>query len=215
MISNFYYSFYYQNILLFISLLVYYYKKQNKKKLILSKKKNKKKLNFKKKTNKKKQIKKKMSINLTLTSSDNQKIQIDSKSAERSHLLKGLIADYNQKDDIPLPDIKYDILKKVVEYLAHYKDKEPQQIPKPLPSQDLKEVTDEWDVNFINGMELDSVFDLINAANYMDISSLLDLACAKIASLMKGKSAAEIRAMFNIECDLTEDELKEYEEYQI
>ena len=156
-----------------------------------------------------------MSINLTLTSSDNQKIQIDSKSAERSHLLKGLIADYNQKDDIPLPDIKYDILKKVVEYLAHYKEKEPQQIPKPLPSQDLKEVTDEWDVNFINGMDLDSVFDLINAANYMDISSLLDLACAKIASLMKGKSAAEIRAMFNIECDLTEDELKEYEEYQI
>ena len=156
-----------------------------------------------------------MSMNLTLTSSDNQKIQIDSKSAERSHLLKGLIADYNQKDDIPLPDIKYDILKKVVEYLAHYKDKEPVQIPKPLPSPDLKEVTEEWDVNFINGMELDSVFDLINAANYMDISSLLDLACAKIASLMKGKSAAEIRAMFNIECDLTEDELKEYEEYQI
>ena len=156
-----------------------------------------------------------MSINLTLTSADNQKIQIDSKSAERSHLLKGLIADYNQKDDIPLPDIKYDILKKVVEYLAHYKEKEPQQIPKPLPSQDLKEVTDEWDVNFINGMDLDSVFDLINAANYMDIAPLLDLACAKIASLMKGKSAAEIRAMFNIECDLTEDELKEYEEYQI
>ena len=156
-----------------------------------------------------------MSINLTLTSSDNQKIQIDSKSAERSHLLKGLIADYNQKDDIPLPDIKYDILKKVVEYLAHYKEKEPQKIPKPLPSQDLKEVTDEWDVNFINGMDLDSVFDLINAANYMDIAPLLDLACAKIASLMKGKSAAEIRAMFNIECDLTEDELKEYEEYQI
>jgi S-phase kinase-associated protein 1 len=156
-----------------------------------------------------------MSINLTLTSADNQKIQIDSKSAERSHLLKGLIADYNQKEDIPLPDIKYDILKKVVEYLAHYKDKEPSQIPKPLPTSDLKDVTDEWDVNFINGIDLDSVFDLINAANYMDISSLLDLSCAKIASLMKGKSAAEIRAMFNIECDLTEDELKEYEEYQI
>ena len=62
---------------------------------------------------------------------------------------------------------------------------------------------------------MDSVFDLINAANYMDISSLLDLACAKIASLMKGKTAEEIRAMFNIECDLSEEELKEYEEYQI
>ena len=49
----------------------------------------------------------------------------------------------------------------------------------------------------------------------MDISSLLELSCAKIASLMKGKSPVEIRAMFNIECSLTEDELKEYEEYQI
>ena len=156
-----------------------------------------------------------MSLNVVLTSADNQKIQIDFKSAERSHLLRGLLADYEDNKEIPLPDVKYNILKKVVEYLTYYKDKEPAQIPKPLPSANLIEFTNEWDVNFINSIELDGVFDLINAANYMDINSLLDLACAKIASLMKGKSAQEIRAMFNIECDLTEDELKEYEEYQI
>ena len=101
------------------------------------------------------------------------------------------------------------------EYLTYYKDKVPKDIPKPMPSSNLNEVIDEWDVNFINSIELDNVFDLINAANYMDISSLLDLSCAKIASLMKGKTAQEIRTMFNIECDLTEEELKEYEEYQI
>ena len=84
-----------------------------------------------------------MSINLTLSSSDNQKIQIDSKSAEHSQLLKGLLADYDQKDEIPLPDIKFDILKKVVEYLVYYKDKTPKEIPKPLPSANLSEVTDE------------------------------------------------------------------------
>ena len=156
-----------------------------------------------------------MSLNLVLASADNQKIQIDFKSAERSHLLRGLLADYEDSKEIPLPDVKYNILKKVVEYLTYYKDKEPSQIPKPLPSANLNEFTNEWDVNFINSIELDGIFDLINAANYMDINSLLDLACAKIASLMKGKSAQEIRAMFNIECDLTEDELKEYEEYQI
>jgi len=76
-------------------------------------------------------------------------------------------------------------------------------------------VTDEWDVTFINSVDLDTTFDVINAANYMDIKPLLDLSCAKIASLMKGKTAEEIRTMFNIECDLTEEELKEYEEYQI
>jgi S-phase kinase-associated protein 1 len=156
-----------------------------------------------------------MSLNLVLASADNQKIQIDFKSAESSHLLRGLLADYEDSKEIPLPDVKYNILKKVVEYLTYYKDKEPAQIPKPLPSANLNEFTNEWDVNFINSIELDGIFDLINAANYMDINSLLDLACAKIASLMKGKSAQEIRAMFNIECDLTEDELKEYEEYQI
>lgn len=155
------------------------------------------------------------SITLNLQSSDGQKIQIDSKSAERSALLKGLLVDYDQKEDIPLPDIKFDILKKIVEYLVHYKDTNPKEIPKPLPNANLLEVTDQWDVDYINAMELDSVFDLINAVNYMDIPPLLDLSCAKIASLMKGKTAEEIRAMFGIENDLTEQELQEYDEYQI
>ena len=126
------------------------------------------------------------------------------------------MTDFNSSQEpIPIPDIKADILNKVVEYLTYYKGKNPKDIPKPMPSANLSEIIDEWDVKFINGIELDSVFDLINAANYMDIPSLLDLSCAKIASLLKGKTAQEIRTMFNIECDLTEEELKEYEEYQI
>ena len=153
---------------------------------------------------------------LVLVSSDNQKIEIDSESAQKSHLLKGLMTDFNSSQEpIPIPDIKADILNKVVEYLTYYKGKNPKDIQKPMPSANLSEIIDEWDVKFINGIELDSVFDLINAANYMDIPSLLDLSCAKIASLLKGKTAQEIRTMFNIECDLTEEELKEYEEYQI
>ena len=153
---------------------------------------------------------------LVLVSSDNQKIEIDSESAQKSHLLKGLMTDFNSSQEpIPIPDIKADILNKVVEYLTYYKGKNPKDIPKPMPSANLSEIIDEWDVKFINGIELDSVFDLINAANYMDIPSLLDLSCAKIAALLKGKTAQEIRTMFNIECDLTEEELKEYEEYQI
>ena len=59
-------------------------------------------------------------MQLTLSSADSQKIQIDSVSAVRSQLLKGLIGDYDPKDEIPLPDIKSDILTKIVEYLTHY-----------------------------------------------------------------------------------------------
>jgi S-phase kinase-associated protein 1 len=155
-----------------------------------------------------------MSKNLTLLTSEGIKLSIDSKSAERSNLLKGLLQEYTEDTDIPMPEIKSDILKKCIEYLSHYKDSEPREIPKPLPSANLLEVTDEWDVNFI-GIDLDSVFDLINAASYLDVKPLLDLSCAKIASTMKGKSADEIRTMFNLENDLTEDEIREFEEYQI
>ncbi len=156
-----------------------------------------------------------MSKSIGLTSSDGVKVTIEEKAAERSNLLKGLIQDYSEDSDIPMPDIRGDVLKKVVEYLTHYKDSEPKEIPKPLPSANLLDVTDEWDVTYINSIDLDTTFDIINAANYMDIKPLLDLSCGKIASLMKGKTADEIRNMFNIECDLTEEELKEYEEYQI
>ena len=156
-----------------------------------------------------------MSKIITMTSSDGQKITIDEKSAERSSLMKGLIQDYTENSDIPMPDIRGEVLKKVVEYLTHYNESDPKEIPKPLPSANLLDVTDEWDVTFINSVDLDTTFDIINGANYMDIKPLLDLSCAKIASLMKGKTAEGIRQLFNIECDLTKEELKEYEEYKI
>jgi S-phase kinase-associated protein 1 len=156
-----------------------------------------------------------MSKTLTLISSDGVKILVDSKAAERSNLLKGLIQDYSEDTEIPMHEVRGDVLKKVVEYLAHWVAGEPKEIPRPLPSSNLKEATDEWDADFIESVDLDTVFDIINTANYMDIKPLLDLSCAKVASIMKGKTAEEIRQIFNIECDLTEEELKEYEEYQI
>ena len=59
-----------------------------------------------------------------------------------------------------------------LDYLTYYKNKNPKDIPKPMPSANLSEIIDEWDVKFINSIELDNVFDLINATNYMDIPSL-------------------------------------------
>ena len=44
------------------------------------------------------------------------------------------------------------------------------------------------------------------AANYLDIKSLLELSCAKTASLIKDKSVPEIRKFFNIENDFSPEE---------
>ena len=157
-----------------------------------------------------------MATNIVLTSSDDQKIEIDIESAKQSELLLGMIGDNSKPDlSLPLPDVKSDILKKIVEYLTHYKGVEPKSIPKPLPSSNLSDSIDEWDINFINGIELDNLSDLINGANYMSVNSLLDLACAKIASLIKDKTVEEMRTMFNIKCDLSEEELKKLEELKL
>ena len=155
-----------------------------------------------------------MATNVVLISSDEQKFEIDIESTKLSELLIGLID--NSKPDQTIPtDVKSDMLKKIVEYLTHYKGVEPKYIPKPLPSSNLSDSIDEWEINFINGIELDNLYDLINGANYMGINSLVDLASAKIASLMKDKTVEEMRIMLNTECDLSEEELKKLEELKL
>lgn len=50
------------------------------------------------------------------------------------------------------------------------------------------------------------MFEIILAANYLDIKPLLDLGCRTVAGMMKGKSAEEIRKLFNIKNDFTAEE---------
>merc|ERR1711924_395342 len=62
----------------------------------------------------------------------------------------------------------------------------PEEIQKPLKSTNLMECgVSEWDSEYVN-IEQEVLFELILAANYLDIKSLLDLTCAKVAS-MKGQ----------------------------
>jgi S-phase kinase-associated protein 1 len=54
-----------------------------------------------------------------------------------------------------------------------------------------------------------TVFELINAANFLDIPRLLDSSCKVVANLLKGKTPEEIRKEFHIENDLSADEIKQ------
>ena len=77
------------------------------------------------------------------------------------------------------------------------------------------EHVDQKDAKFIEIENLEELFDIILAANYLDIKSLLDLSCAKVATLIKGfhlnniilgKTPEQIRQTFNIQNDLTPEE---------
>ena len=92
-----------------------------------------------------------------------------------------------------------------MEYLEHYKDTEPKEIERPLPSQNFKECVDEFDFNFTE-IDLDMIFEIILASNYLDIKPLLELASAKVASILKGKTTEEIRRTFSITNEFTPEE---------
>ena len=142
---------------------------------------------------------------IIFVSSDGEKIEISSKAAQRSVLVKGILEDYPDDAEVPLNNVKSNILKKIKEYLDHYENEEPKEIERPLPSNNFKECVNEWDYNFID-MDLQLIFEIILGANYMDIKPLLELSSAKVASIIKGKNTEEIRKIFDINNDFTPEE---------
>ena len=142
---------------------------------------------------------------ITLVSADGKKIEISSKAVQKSVLVKGILEDYPDDAEVPLNNVKSNILEKIKEYLEHYENGDPKEIERPLPSNDFNKCVEEWDFNYIN-IDLDLIFELILGANYMDIKPLLELASAKVASIIKGKTTDEIRKTFNITNDFTPEE---------
>ena len=96
--------------------------------------------------------------------------------------------------EIPIKKVNADILQLIVEYLKHHDGKVPQEIAKPIRSVKMERIVDDrWDAQFIDNMSKKTIFQVILGANYMDLPSLLHLGCAKIATLIKGKSPEEIK----------------------
>lgn len=128
--------------------------------------------------------------------------------AKMSELVASMLND-NEDDDevteIPLPNVKATVLAKVIEFCSHHKQEPMTEIEKPLKSAVMGEVVQKWYADFIN-VEQVLLFELILAANFMDIKPLLDLTCATVASQIKGKTPEEIRQTFNITNDFSPEE---------
>ena len=153
---------------------------------------------------------------VNLVSSEGDKFEVETRTAAMSELVKTMLIDNDDDDEeeddddneqeIPLPNVKSAVLAKVVEFCNYHVTNGPmKEIEKPLKSANMAEVVGEWDANFV-AIEQEMLFELILAANYMDIKSLLDLTCAKVASMIKGKTPEEIRKTFNIVNDFTPEE---------
>ena len=118
--------------------------------------------------------------------------------------------DYDEVEmiEIPFPNVSSAILKKSLEYCSHYVEVEAMtEIPKPIESNQMEDMVQKWYAEFVKDVGHDVLFELILASNYMDIKPLLELSCAAVAAMIKGKTPAEVRKTFDIqEGDFTPEE---------
>ena len=106
-----------------------------------------------------------------------------------------------------MPNVAASVLKKVIEWCEKHKDE-----PIPTQEEEEKELNEgaldkigTWDTDFFN-VDQALVFELILAANYLDIKGLLNLGCKIVAKMIRGKSPEEIRKHFNLKNDFTPEE---------
>jgi S-phase kinase-associated protein 1 len=136
-------------------------------------------------------------------------------AAKMSGLIKDMLENQSETEQtvIPIPNVSGRTLKYVVEYVEHHYTNKADTIEKPLKGR-IEEVICEWDKNFLftdliknhDEKQHEILIDVIMAANFLNIKDLLDLTCASVASMIKGKTPEQIRALFNIENDFTPEE---------
>ncbi|GAB2289251.1 SKP1-like protein 1A [Dionaea muscipula] len=139
---------------------------------------------------------------VVLKSSDGETFEVEIAVASESQTIKHSIEDDESGNAIPLPNVSGHILAKVIEYCKKHVE---------TPKTDDRAVQDElknWDADFMK-IDQNTLFDLILAANYLNIKGLLDLTCQTVADMIKGKNPEEIRTMFNIKNDFTPEEEEE------
>lgn len=154
-----------------------------------------------------------MSNKILLKSNDDEIFEVDRSVIRLSTTLNTMFQDLGMdqteagdvlNDPIPLANVNGAILRKVITWCQHHKDDPP--ISEDAESKERR--TDDipsWDVEFLK-VDQGTLFELILAANYLDVRGLLDVACKTVANMIKGKTPEEIRRTFNIKNDFTAEE---------
>lgn len=107
---------------------------------------------------------------------------------------------------MPLLEVETEVLRKIIEFATLQVESPLPPIEKPLVSSDITKVVPERFAAFVDGMEQDLLFRVIKAADKLIIKPLLELACAKAAAVIRGKTPEQIRRMYSIRNDFTPEE---------
>jgi S-phase kinase-associated protein 1 len=142
---------------------------------------------------------------LSLLSSDGRAFIVDEEDWAHSATIVdmvdvGMFDENNAADDevpvIPLPNVTASVMEVVVEYLDALRSGAESGAVSAFSAARLRDDAE--------GDE--AVFELMLAANYLVIKPLLDLTCAHVAGVIRGKTPEEIRQRFKLANDFSPEE---------
>lgn len=148
-------------------------------------------------------------LNVNLVSSDGVTFSVPVRAANLSKFVSAMTdedfpSDLNNEEmeDIPVLRVRSHVLSMIVDFMHHYDIDPMTTIEKPLVSNNICDVVQNWYAVFIERInDAGVLFDLVNAANYMYIQPLLELACAGVAISINGKTTAEVHDAFHLQID--------------
>jgi hypothetical protein len=134
--------------------------------------------------------------------SDGERLEVANDIAMMAGIVKTVMDDDDGDDEkkgtkeFPMVNVTGTILRKVIEFCEHFREEEMTPISKPIMQDTLDDLVPQWYVDYVN-VDDGVLFDLTNAANYMNVAPLLALTTAALALLIKRKS---VRACVCVMC---------------
>nr|GLL20359.1 SKP1-like protein 1A [Ipomoea trifida] len=139
---------------------------------------------------------------IILKSSDGEIFEVEEAVALESQMLKYMIVDNDDTTiTIPVPEVTSKILGMVIEYCK----RQVEAGKGTINFDDLQA----FNANFVK-VNHETLFELVLAANFLNIKSLHDLSCQTVADMIKGKTPDEISKIFKIKNSFTPEEEEEF-----
>ncbi|PIN11060.1 SCF ubiquitin ligase, Skp1 component [Handroanthus impetiginosus] len=133
---------------------------------------------------------------VTLRSSDGQEFIIPKSAAVLSGTIKNMLEEGFGDSVIPILNVDGKTLAKIIAYLNEHGS----------GNHMSDEKKKDFDGEFLSQQEITDLFEIVMAANFLNIKELMDTVCQKIADIMKNKSVKWVRKTFNIVNDFTPEE---------
>lgn len=130
---------------------------------------------------------------VTLVSSDNKSFVVDRGVADHASTIKMLLEDVDDDTNIPVPNVNAKCMRCIIDMMTLYSGEDDKGSKEKIKAS-------------VKDFDNDTLFEVLLAANFLNIPIIVDTMCQVMADMIKGKSPEEIRKTFNIESDWEPEE---------